>query len=118
MVGESSQLNENRASTCTGCCSTTPAETEFMLSELLARYEAAKQITGDKQDRVRAFVLDLAPDVFRRRDVERALPDVSAATIRLVLNELREAGRIRAEGSGRGARWHRLDHADEQRQDR
>ena len=72
------------------------------------RVVAAGEITGSKQDRVREYVLHQAPDVFRRRDVERALPDVSTATIRLVLNGLRDARQIRAEGSGPGARWHRL----------
>jgi Fic family protein len=71
------------------------------------RVAAAGQTTGSKQDRVRDYVLSQAPDVFRRRDVERALPDVSTATIRLVLNELRDAGHVRAQGSGPGARWHR-----------
>lgn len=61
-----------------------------------------------KQDRVRDFVLRQAPTEFRRRDIERALPGVSTATIRLVLGELRDTARIRAEGSGPGARWHRL----------
>ena len=72
------------------------------------RVAAAGEITGSKQDRVREYVLHQAPDVFRRRDVERALPDVSTATIRLVLNGLRDARQIRAEGSGPGARCHRL----------
>lgn len=61
-----------------------------------------------KQDRVRNFILRQAPAEFRRRDIERAFPGVSTATIRLVLNELRDTARIRSEGSGRGARWHRL----------
>ena len=61
-----------------------------------------------KQERVRDFVLHQAPSEFRRRDIERAFPGVSTATIRLVLAELRETARIRREGSGRGARWHKL----------
>ena len=72
------------------------------------RVAAADRQIGSKQDRVRGFVLEQAPAVFRRRDVERALPGISLATIRLVLNELRDAGKIRPEGSGPGARWHRL----------
>jgi hypothetical protein len=71
------------------------------------RVAAAGETAGSKQDRVRDYILHQAADVFRRRDVERALPDVSTATIRLVLNDLRDAGHIRAEGSGRGAQWHR-----------
>jgi Fic family protein len=63
---------------------------------------------GTKQDRVRDYILRQAPPEFRRRDIERALPGVSGATIRLVLNELRDAAQIRPEGSGPGARWHQL----------
>jgi Fic family protein len=63
---------------------------------------------GTKQDRVRDYILSQAAAEFRRREIERAFPGVSAATIRLVLNELRDAGRIRPGGSGPGARWHRL----------
>lgn len=72
------------------------------------RVGAAAAATGSKQDRVRDYILEQAPAVFRRRDVERALPGISLATIRLVLNELRDAGKIRPAGSGPGARWHRL----------
>jgi len=71
------------------------------------RVAAAHEATGSKQDRVREYVLNQAQEVFRRRDIERALPDVSTATIRLVLKDLRDAGHIRAEGSGPGAQWHR-----------
>lgn len=72
------------------------------------RIAGAREQSGSKQDRTRRYILDQAPAVFRRRDVERALPGISLATIRLVLKELRDAGRIRSEGSGPGARWHRL----------
>ncbi len=72
------------------------------------RVVAAGERTGSKQDRVRGYILDQAPAIFRRRDVERALPGISLATIRLVLNDLRDAGKIKPEGSGPGARWHKL----------
>lgn len=72
------------------------------------RLAAAGRQTGNKQERVREYVLRQAPERFRRRDVERALPGVSPATIRLVLAELRDEGEIRPEGSGRGAHWTRL----------
>jgi Fic family protein len=71
------------------------------------RVAAADVETGSKQDRVRNFILEQAPGEFRTRDVQRALPGISSATIRLVLNELRDAHEIRSEGSGSGARWHR-----------
>ncbi len=115
-----------------------PTDTEFMLGELVDRYNAAREhtiwpwvsylvsvlagayedfeqrvaiagdATGSKQDRVRHYILDQAPIEFRRRDIERALPGISNATIRLVLNELRDTGQIRAESSGPAARWRRL----------
>jgi Fic family protein len=71
------------------------------------RVAAAGTSTGSKQDRVRDHILNRAPSSFRKRDVERALPGISPATVRLVLNELRDAGRIAVEGSGPGARWQR-----------
>jgi len=85
----------------------------YLLATLDAAYRdfearvAESQPSGSKQDRVRDHILHQAPARFRRRDIERALPDVSVATIRLVLNELRESGVIRAEGSGAGASWQR-----------
>jgi Fic family protein len=69
---------------------------------------AADERSGSKQDRVREYVLHQAPARFRRRDVERALPGISLATIRLVLTELRDSGQIKPEGSGPGARWNRV----------
>ena len=72
------------------------------------RVAAAGESTGNKQDRARDYILRQAPDEFRRRDVERALPDISLATIRLVLNDLRDRRKIKPEGSGPGARWRRL----------
>lgn len=72
------------------------------------RVAAAGEQSGSKQDRVRDYVLHEAPARFRRRDVERALPGISLATIRLVLTELRDSRQIVSEGSGAGARWSRL----------
>lgn len=64
--------------------------------------------TGGKQARVRDFILRQSPPEFRKRDIERALPGVSAATIRLVLTELRDTRQIVLQGSGPGARWRRV----------
>lgn len=76
--------------------------------EFEERVAAARAQTGNKQERVREQVLEHGPDSFRRRDLERALPGISDATIRLVLAELRSEGRIEARGSGPGAQWRRL----------
>jgi len=72
------------------------------------RLAGARSHAGSKQEQVRERVLRHAPERFRRRDIERALPGISAATIRLVLAEMRDEGSIAPEGTGRGARWRRL----------
>jgi Fic family protein len=72
-----------------------------------ASVAAARHIVGNKQERVRNYILEQAPLEFRRRDIERAMHGVSLATIRLVLNELRDEGRISVVGAGPGARWRR-----------
>jgi Fic family protein len=76
--------------------------------DLERQVSTARSQTGNKQARVREYVLEHAPRAFRRRDIERALPGISDATVRLVLAELREEGRIESKGAGRGARWQRL----------
>lgn len=84
----------------------------YMARILAGAYEDFEQrlaVGGEparsKQERVRDYILKQAPREFRRRDVERALPGVSQATIRLTLNDLRDAGKIIVKGSGPGARW-------------
>lgn len=67
--------------------------------------------TGSKQEQVRDQILERGPAVFRRRDVERALPGISTATIRLVLGQLREEGLVEADSAGPGAVWRRRDAA-------
>jgi Fic family protein len=80
---------------------------ELAYEEFEAKVAEAGDTNGNKQDRVRRYVLEQAPAEFARRDVERALPGVSDATIRLVLSELRKEGKISVDGRGPGARWHR-----------
>lgn len=71
------------------------------------RLAAAAEPDTNKQERVRRYILNQAPAVFRRRDIERALPEVSPATIRLVINALRDSKDILPEGAGPSARWRR-----------
>jgi len=73
------------------------------------RVAAAGEAEGSKQARVRRHILEQAAVVFRRREIERALPEVSPATIRLVINALRDDGNIVSEGAGPAARWRRVD---------
>ncbi len=72
-----------------------------------ASVAAARDAVGTKQERVRKYIVEQAPPEFRRRDIERAMAGVSPATIRLVLNALRDEGRISVDGGGAGARWRR-----------
>ena len=71
------------------------------------RRAASDRSTGTKQDRVREFVLQHAPAIFRISDVRLALPGVSDQTIRLALDALKHEGRIAPDGSGRAAMWRR-----------
>jgi len=41
-------------------------------------------------------------------DIRRAVPGVSDQTIRLVLTELKAAGRVTVDGTGRAAMWSRV----------
>ena len=58
-----------------------------------------------KGERVREHVLHHSAQVFAISDVRAALPGVSDPTIRLVLNQLRNEGRVRPDGTGRSAVW-------------
>lgn len=80
------------------------------VAEAYRRFEervAAGTGGGNKQDRVRDYVLLHAPVTFTIADIRRAVPGVSDNTIRIVLAELKSAGRITNDGTGRGARWSR-----------
>jgi len=60
---------------------------------------------GRDPQQVRHYILEEAPPTFSRRQLERSLPGISQATIRLVLNELRDGGQIELEGKGPSAKW-------------
>ena len=86
----------------------------YLLSVLSDAYGAFEErrasetssVLGSKQDRIRTHVLQRGSSDFSRNEVERAFPDISVATIRLVLNQLRSEGAIKSDGNGRSARWH------------
>jgi Fic family protein len=82
------------------------------LAETYERFEArVAAVRGDdgasKQERVRGYIRQHAPQRFTINDVRKAVPGISDQTIRLVLNELKAAEEISPEGSGRGAGWRR-----------
>ncbi|QSB16211.1 Fic family protein [Natronosporangium hydrolyticum] len=68
---------------------------------------AAEQNSETKQERVRHYVEQQAPQVFRLADVRAALPGISDPTIRLVLQQLRAQGLVIPDGAGRAAVWRR-----------
>jgi Fic family protein len=90
--------------------------TEYLigaLAETYGRFEsrvAAERGSqgASKQERVRSYILSQAPARFSIADVRRAVPGTSDQTIRLVLNEVKAAGDIRPEGTGRSAGWVRV----------
>jgi len=84
---------------------------DFFAEKLELAYEtfedraAAARAPGTKQERVRDHIRHHAPADFAMDDLRAALPGISDVTIRLVLAELRDAGEIAADGTGRSTRW-------------
>jgi Fic family protein len=72
---------------------------------------AAAKTPGTKQQRIREHILRRAPVTFRLADIRTAVPGVSDQTIRLVLEQLKSEGKVRADGTGRGATWTRTNTA-------
>lgn len=66
----------------------------YAYDALEQRVAAQRGSSGSKQERVRTWVLEHAPERFRLTDIRRALPDVSDGTIRLVLSRLKREGYI------------------------
>jgi Fic family protein len=69
---------------------------------------ASAKSPGTKQQRVRQHILRHAPDRFRLADLRTAVPGVSDQTIRLVLEQLKNEGQVRSDGTGRAATWTRI----------
>jgi len=89
--------------------------TDSFLGTLLAAYEAFEDRVGElrtqrgaKTQRILDAVEKL-PDGFKTRDVEELCPSVSRSLIRKVFDELKEQGKIKAEGRGPAAVWRKLD---------
>jgi Fic family protein len=76
---------------------------------------ASARTPGTKQQRIREHILHHAPSRFRLADIRTAVPGVSDQTIRLVLEQLKNEGRVRADGTGRAATWTRTNTAPSER---
>jgi Fic family protein len=88
--------------------------TDYFLGTLLAAYEDFEDRVGElrtqrgaKTQRILDAVEEL-PDGFKTRDVEELCPSVSRSLIRKVFNDLKEQGKIKAEGRGPAAVWRKL----------
>jgi Fic family protein len=85
---------------------------EHAYQSLEAQITARRSLSSfSKQEQVRRYVLDHAPEVFRVRDVRAALPGVSQPTIRLVLGELRREAKIvpaQSGAAGPSSAWRRV----------
>lgn len=65
-----------------------------------------------KQERIREHILHNGPTTFRISDIRRAVPGVSDQTIHLVLRQLKAAGQVDNDGTGRSAAWTRSTSGD------
>lgn len=88
--------------------------TDYFFGTLLAAYKEFEDRVGElrtqrgaKTQRILDAVEEL-PDGFKTRDVEELCPSVSRSLIRKVFNELKEQGRIKAEGRGPAAVWRKI----------
>lgn len=75
---------------------------------VFASRAAAARTPGTKQQRVREHILRHAPATFRLADIRTAMPGVSDQSIRLVLEQLKNEGKVQADGTGRSATWTRI----------
>lgn len=88
---------------------------EYLSSILADAYDAfehrvAAERSADgvsKQQRVETYVLEHAAAEFKLADLRRALPGISDGTIRLVLSQLKDAGKLTSSGPGRSSTWRR-----------
>ena len=75
--------------------------------EFEERVGTIRSARGSKTELVRAAV-ERRIGPFAISDLERDCPDVSREMVRVVLNQLRDEGRIELVGKGRGAKWHKV----------
>lgn len=75
--------------------------------EFEERVGTIRSARGSKTELVRAAV-ERRIGPFAISDLERDCPDVSREMVRVVLNQLRDEGRIGLVGKGRGAKWHKV----------
>ena len=90
---------------------------QYSLSTLVYAYREFEQRVGEvampaggKSQSVKSAIDAFAPGhTFTVGELERICPAVSRATIRRVLEDLRKQGRVECLGTGRSARWRRVE---------
>ncbi len=76
------------------------------IAEVAARYEARGE--GGVEVRIRHAVLRDLPDGFEIGLLRQQFTDIKPTRIKRVIDQLRDEGRLRAQGRGRGVRWWRV----------
>ncbi len=77
-------------------------------SEFEERVGSITEGRGSKTDQVRAAVGRMVKP-FAISELQRLTPGVSKEMVRHVLRQMRDEGILKSEGTGRGARWRRVD---------
>ena len=89
--------------------------TSYFLGVLLAAYKEFEGRTGvlagrgSKRKLIETFIDSLMVDEFTIAEVREAAPGISDGYINRVLGDLQNQGRIESLGTGRSARWRRLN---------
>ena len=89
---------------------------QYSLSVLVYAYREFEQQVGDlivapgaKSEAVRTAIQTFSPtQTFAVSDLERLCPTASRATIKRVLDDLREQGQVECMGKGRSAQWRKV----------
>lgn len=76
--------------------------------EFEARVGTIKKDKGSKTDQIH-FALQNKTGEFTITDIEKHSPGVSRDMIRTILRQLRNEGKIKSIGTGRGAKWIKID---------
>jgi hypothetical protein len=78
------------------------------ISEVVAEYGEVPEATGGRHYDIRRVIVEAFPARFTRAEMRAAFPGVPDEIVTRVLHRLRDAGRVRCHGRGRGAWWERV----------
>lgn len=88
----------------------------LIVSTLLDNYSKIEKIIADyefdaklnKSDNIENTI-SKAPQIFTKEDIRSKHPTVSDSTITRTLNRLKEEGKLKSLGTGRSAKWHKIN---------